>query len=207
MTVDLITLLAFVPAALALILTPGNDMLFCMAQGMRSGPRAGIAASVGVSTGGMIHATLAGLGLGVLIQSFPWVFGAIRWGGVAYLLYLAWKTLNSPLTAGDAPKTRAGRAFRDGMLVNLSNPKVILFFLAFIPQFVDPTKSVLAQFLILGGVLCAGAVVINGMVGAFAGRLGRALTENARLEVFLRRVTAGLFAGLAARIGWEAARG
>ncbi len=207
MTIDFLTFLAFIPAAVALVLTPGNDMMFCLAQGMRSGPRAAIAASAGVSTGGMIHATLAGLGLGVLIQSFPWVFGAIRWGGVAYLLFLAWKTLNSPLSDGDAPATRPGRAYRDGVIVNLSNPKVILFFLAFIPQFVNAEAPILAQFLTFGGIICFGAFFVNGAVGVFAGRLGRIMAQNHRVELRLRRASAGIFAALAARISWEASRG
>ena len=87
--VDPITLLAFAPAALALNFTPGADMMFCLGLGLRSGPRAAVAASAGISVGGMVHVTLAGLGLSALLSAFPWMFDMIRWIGVFYLVWLA----------------------------------------------------------------------------------------------------------------------
>jgi len=208
--IDPILLLAFVPAALALNLTPGADMLFCLAQGLRGSARPAIAASAGISVGAMVHVTLAGLGLGALMEAVPWLFGAIRWIGAAYLLWLAWKTLTTPLTTplttGDLPPARPSRAFRDGMLVNLSNPKVILFILAFVPQFITPDAPVLPQFLVFGGVLSVGGFVINGLVGIFAGRIGKRIQRNSRAERGLRTLSAGIFGTLALRIGWEAAR-
>jgi threonine/homoserine/homoserine lactone efflux protein len=161
--VDPLTLAAFVPAALALNLTPGADMTFCFAQGLRGGPHAAVAASAGITTGSMLNVTLAGIGLGALVASMPGLFHAIRWIGVAYLLYLVWRTLRMPVIRGETPAVRPSRAFRDGFLVNVSNPKVILFILAFIPQFVDPARgAVLAQFLIFGSVIGLGGLVING---------------------------------------------
>lgn len=204
--IDPILFLAFVPAALALNLTPGADMMFCFAQGVRSGPRAAIAASAGVSLGVLIHVLLAGLGLGALMAAFPWVFGAIRWVGAAYLIWLAWKTWATPLTGTGAPPHAASRAFRDGLVVNLSNPKVILFILALLPQFIDPARPVLVQFLACGAVLAVGGFIINALVGAFSARIGRVLLQSPRAERGLRMATSGIFAALAARIGWEAAR-
>jgi threonine/homoserine/homoserine lactone efflux protein len=203
--IDPILFLAFVPAALALNLTPGADMMFCFAQGVRSGPRAAIAASAGVSTGVLLHVLLAGLGLGALMAAFPWVFGAIRWIGAAYLVWLAWKTWATPLTGTGAPPRASGRAFRDGLVVNLSNPKVILFILALLPQFIDPARPVLPQFLACGAVLAVGGFIINAAVGAFSGRIGRVLVQSPRVERGLRAATSGIFAALAVRIGWEAA--
>lgn len=203
--IDALVLLAFVPAALALNLTPGADMMFCLAQGMRGGARSAMAASAGISLGGMVHVTLAGLGLGALVAQFPWLFGAIRWVGAGYLLWLAYKTLTTPLGTGDLPPARAGRAFRDGMIVNLSNPKVILFILAFVPQFVDAALPVLPQFLIFGTILAIGGFVINAGVGIFAGGIGRRVLQNARAEAVLRYISATIFGALAVRIGWEAA--
>lgn len=206
MIVDPILLLAFLPAALALNLTPGADMMFCLAQGLRGGARPAVAASAGISLGGMVHVTLAGLGLGALMEALPWLFGAIRWIGAAYLLWLAWKTLTTPIGAGDLPAARPSRAFRDGMIVNLSNPKVILFILAFVPHFVDASLPVLPQFLVFGTVLAIGGFVINGCVGIFAGSLGKRLLHDPRTERGLRYASAMVFGALAARIGWEAAR-
>jgi threonine/homoserine/homoserine lactone efflux protein len=203
--IDPILFLAFVPAALALNLTPGADMMFCFAQGVRSGPRAAVAASAGISVGVLVHVLLAGLGLGALVAAFPWLFGAIRWVGAAYLLWLAWKTWRTPLMAPGAVRA-SSRAFRDGLVVNLSNPKVILFILALVPQFIDPARPVLPQFLACGAVLAVGGFVINGLVGVFSGRIGRALLQAPNAERGLRTATSCIFAALAARIGWEALR-
>jgi threonine/homoserine/homoserine lactone efflux protein len=204
--IDPVLFLAFVPVALALNLTPGADMMFCFAQGMKGGARPAIAASAGISAGSMIHVLLAGLGLGALVAAFPWVFGAIRWAGAGYLAWLAWKTFRTPLLAAEAPPARTARAFRDGLIVNLSNPKVILFILALLPQFVDPARPVLPQFLAYGAVIATGGFVVNALVGTFSGRLGRRLLRNQLAERGLRVTTGSIFAALAARIGWEAVR-
>jgi threonine/homoserine/homoserine lactone efflux protein len=203
--IDPVLFLAFIPAALALNLTPGADMMFCFAQGVRSGPRAAVAASAGISAGVLVHVLLAGLGLGALVVAFPWLFGAIRWVGAAYLAWLAWKTWTTPLAAEGLVRA-SSRAFRDGLVVNLSNPKVILFILALVPQFIDPARPVLPQFLACGAVLAVGGFVINGLVGVFSGRIGRALLQAPSAERGLRTATSCIFAALAARIGWEALR-
>jgi threonine/homoserine/homoserine lactone efflux protein len=202
--IDPLTLAAFVPAALALNLTPGADMLFCLAQGLRGGRGPALAAAAGVSAGGMVHVTLAGLGLAALITTVPWAFAVIRVIGVTYLVWLAVHTLRTPLQQRDTPPVRPRRAFRDGLIVNLTNPKVILFILAFVPQFVDPQAgAILGQFLVFGLVLGVGGFVVNGLVGASAATLGRALAQNARLDIGLRSVTAILFGGLALRLALQ----
>ncbi len=196
--IDPVLYLAFLPAAMALNLTPGPDMLFCLAQGARAGWRAGLKAAAGISTGVMIHVTLAGLGLGALVAAAPGIFDVIRWVGAGYLLWVAWRTLRSPMGGGDAPAS--AHPYRDGLVVNLSNPKVILFVLALIPQFVDPTLPVLPQFLLLGLPLAIGGSFMNGAVGVTAGGIGRVLARNRRVERVLRTLTAGIFGALAVRI-------
>lgn len=197
--VEGVTLLAFLPAALALNLTPGADMMFCLGQGLRSGPRAAVAGSAGISAGLMVHVLLAGLGLGALVAALPWLFDAIRWAGVAYLLYLAWQALRGGSDPGrKGPGLRPAQAFRSGALINLSNPKVILFILAFVPQFLRPEAgSVLGQFLIFGLVLGIGGFLINALVGVFAGGIGRRLAQGSRV---LDWITGGIFATLALRL-------
>ena len=196
--VDPIMLLAFVPAGLALNLTPGADMMLCLGQGVRSGPRAAMAASAGIAAGAMVHTTLAGLGLGALMATKPALFEVIRWVGVAYLLWLAVQTLRHSGQRADMPVVTARRAFRTGLLVNLTNPKVILFVLAFVPQFVVPEAgSVLGQFLIFGALLSLGGLVINGAVGVFAGGIGQRLARGSTL---LDWISATVFAGLAVRL-------
>ncbi len=197
--IDPVALAAFVPAALALNLTPGADMMFCLGQGLRSGPRAAVAASAGISVGGMVHTALAGLGLGAVIAAVPGAFDVIRWIGVAYLLWLAVQTVRGGSAArGTAPPMTAARAFRTGLFVNLSNPKVILFVLAFVPQFVVPEAGpVLGQFLIFGGVMAVGGMIVNGGVGVFASGIGARLARGSRV---LDWISGGVFAALALRL-------
>jgi threonine/homoserine/homoserine lactone efflux protein len=199
--IDVLTLATFIPAALALNLTPGADMMFCLGQGVRSGPRAAIAASAGISTGGMVHVALGGLGLGAAVAAMPWLFEVIRWVGVAYLLYLAWGAFRGGGAPAELQASRAARAFRDGVLVNLTNPKVILFVLAFVPQFVDPDAGpILAQFLIFGAIMGTTGFFVNGGVGIFAGSMGRFLTGSETAGRWLGRVSGAIFTGLALRL-------
>ena len=198
--VDPLVLLAFIPAALALNLSPGADMLFCLGQGLRSGPPAAWAASGGIAAGSLVHVTVAALGLGAAMQAAPWLFDVIRWVGVAYLLWLAAGAFRS---GGEVPAptpVATRRAFRAGLWVNLTNPKVILFVLAFIPQFVDPSKPVLPQFLIFGAVLGIGGFVINGGVGHFAGGAGRRLVSSPSAHRWLSRASGTIFAAIALRL-------
>ncbi|MGB4829506.1 MAG: LysE family translocator [Paracoccaceae bacterium] len=199
--VDPLTLLAFLPAALALNLTPGADMMFCLGQGLKGGWRAGQAANFGIALGGMVHVTLAALGLAAVLKTHPTAYEAVRWAGVAYLLWLAVRALRAgpaqPTTVTRAP---IGRVFRDALLVNLLNPKVILFILSFLPQFVDPTRPVVPQFLTLGLVFSAGGLVVNGFVGGFAATIGGRLARSDTMSRWLGRATAAIFAALALRL-------
>ncbi|WP_119165089.1 LysE family translocator [Algihabitans albus] len=207
MVIDVQTLLIFIPIALALNLTPGADVLFCLGQGIRSGPRAGFAASLGIATGSFVHALAAGLGLAAVIAAHPLAFEAIRWAGVCYLLWLAVATLREPIGAlKPAEVRRAGAisAWRNGIFVCLLNPKVALFILALVPQFVDPSRgSVLIQFLIFGAILNVGGTVINGLVGVFAGGIGRFLARNASVARALQYLTSFVFFSLAAKLAFD----
>ncbi|WP_170469121.1 LysE family translocator [Ruegeria arenilitoris] len=199
--IDTVTLLAFIPAALALNFTPGADMMFCFGQGLKSGPRPALVASAGVATGLLVHVLLAGLGLGAAVNSLPWLFDVIRWVGVGYLLYLAWGAIRNGAVSADAPPRPTRFAFRDGLIVNLTNPKVILFVLAFIPQFVNPAAgSILVQFLTFGAIIAVGGFVVNGLVGIFAGGAGKVLISNPRASRIMGWVTGGIFTALAIRL-------
>lgn len=199
--VEPLVLLAFAPAALALNLTPGADMMFVLAQGLRGSARAGMAANLGIAAGCLVHVALAALGLAALLQAHPAAFEAVRWAGVCYLLYLAIKAWRAK--APQAALVRAAplaRIFRDGLVVNLLNPKVALFILAFLPQFVDPARAVMPQFIVLGLVFCAGGLLVNGAVALFSGRLGALLLTSDRAARALNRISAGVFAALALRL-------
>ena len=204
MIVDPWVLLAFLPAALALNLTPGADMMFCLGTGLRAGPRAAVAASGGISLGVFVHAGLAGAGLSALIAALPGALDVIRWVGVAYLLVLAVQALRAaPIGRDQVRQLRpraAWRAFGQGLAVNLTNPKVILFVLAFVPQFVDPSRAVLGQFLVYGAVMSLGGFIINGAVGVFAAGAAGRLTGNPVFARALGWISAGIFTGLALRL-------
>ena len=205
--IDPAQLLIFIPAALALNLTPGSDMLFCLGQGLKSGPRAGVAASLGVATGSFIHSLLAALGLAAVLAAYPFAFEIVRWAGVSYLVWLAIQALRSrdvALQAAQISSASSFNAWRDGAIVNLFNPKVAIFMLAFVPQFVDPSRgSTVLQFLIFGAVMNIGGTVINGTVGGFSGGIGRTLASNVKLMAVYRWFTCFIFLGLAAKLAFD----
>jgi threonine/homoserine/homoserine lactone efflux protein len=200
--VEPVVLLAFIPAGLALNLTPGADMMFCLGQGLKSGRRAAMAANFGIAVGGMVHVTLAALGLGALVAAHPGAFETIRWLGVGYLLWLAVGALRSSPFAGEVTVARvsSGRVFLQALMVNLLNPKVILFILAFLPQFVDVSRAILPQFLTLGLVFSLGGLLVNGAVGLFAGSIGLRVARSASLATWLSRISATIFGALALRL-------
>ena len=201
MPVEALTLLAFLPAALALNLTPGADMMFCLGQGLKGGWRAGQAANLGIALGGMVHVTLAALGLAAVLKAHPTAFEAVRWAGVGYLLWLAWRALRAgPARPTAVTRAPVGRVFREALVVNLLNPKVILFILSFLPQFVDPSRPVVPQFLTLGLVFSAGGLVVNGLVGGFAANIGGRLARSDTMSRWLGIVSAGIFGLLALRL-------
>jgi threonine/homoserine/homoserine lactone efflux protein len=146
--------LSFALAGLALNIVPGADMTFIMAASARGGRRDGIVAALGIGAGALFHILAAVLGLSAILASSQGAFTLLKWVGAAYLLYLAVSMLRSPkaVAKGSEPPHRSGwRLFRAAMLVNVLNPKVALFFLAFLPQFVDPEAAMPAlQILALG---------------------------------------------------------
>jgi len=207
MIIPVETLLVFIPVALALNFTPGADMLFCLARGSSAGPMAGIAAALGIATGAFIHAFVAGVGLAVVLATYPIAFEVLRWSGVIYLLYLAYTSLKQPIAnAQPEPVSKADivKAWRDGTLVCFFNPKVALFILALVPQFVDPDRgSVFIQFMIFGAILNIGGTVINILVGVFSGSVGRTLAKNKSLARWLQWISSALLIGIAFRLAFD----
>lgn len=194
-------------AGLALNLTPGADMMFCLSQGLKSGRKTGFAASLGIATGSVIHILLAAFGLAALIAANPLAFELLRWAGVAYLVWLAVQALRNPMQI-DLPKeaklSQPMKAWRDGVVVNLLNPKVIVFTLAFLPQFVDPERgSTVLQFLLLGVVLNITGTTVNGFVGIGAGSVRGVLAGNRWIARMLGYVSSVVFLGLAAKLAFE----
>ncbi|WP_108882818.1 LysE family transporter [Anderseniella sp. Alg231-50] len=207
MIIEPAQLLIFMMAGIALNLTPGADMMFCLSQGLKSGRQAGFAASLGIATGSIVHVLLAAFGLAALIAANPVAFEVLRWAGVGYLVWLAVQALRHPVQfdlPDDARRSRPMRAWRDGVLVNLLNPKVIVFTLAFLPQFVDPERgSTVLQFLLLGLVLNITGTTVNGFVGIGAGSVRGLLAGNRWIARTLGYVSSAVFLGLAAKLAFD----
>ena len=193
---DLPTLLPFLAAALALNLTPGADMTLVLAQSLGRGRPAGIWAAFGVAGGSFVHSLLAAVGVSALLLHSHEAFIAVKYAGAAYLVYLAWRAVtdrSGPAALALLAPRRAHRAFLDGMLTNLFNPKVALFILAFLPQFTDPARgSVAAQILFLGLLFNTGGTIVNLAVAMSAGAARRRILGSRRVIVALRWVTASL---------------
>lgn len=198
---------AFLIAALALCLTPGPDMMFIVAMGGRGGPATGTMAAAGVATGALVHAVAAMLGLSALFAALPTLYQVLRWAGAAYLVFLAVKAFRErdAQVAGDGAEQAAGpgrlRAYWQGMVTNLLNPKVILFNIAFLPQFVNPRLGhPMLQFMVLGVTLVLIGLAVDGLVGLLSGRLAAALRRSRRAARALNVFGGVVFTGLAARL-------
>jgi threonine/homoserine/homoserine lactone efflux protein len=207
---DFANLLPFLAAALALNLTPGADMTYVIARSATQGRTAGIAASFGVAAGSFAHSLLAAFGVAALVKQSEVAFLAIKIGGALYLLYLAWKAIRASANAvalKELPPVSTGRVFAEGALTNLLNPKVALFILAFLPQFVDPARgSVIVQILVLGLIFNIGGTTVNCIVAVSAGAAAGMLRGSERFARWLNRFTALVFVGLALRLAFAERR-
>ena len=193
----------FLLATLALNLTPGADMTYTIARAAAQGRWAGYASAMGIGMGCFVHTAAAAAGLAALLQAHPTAFVAIKWLGAGYLLYLALKLLlaRPAAGAGDLPARGHARVFWEATLVNVLNPKVAIFMLAFLPQFVDPARGpVWAQMLILGSLLNLGGIAINSTVASLVGLGARRLQRSTRLQRTMNLVSGTLLGGLAVRL-------
>lgn len=198
LSIPLATWAAFLAAAVALNLTPGADVLFASATGLRGGPRAGVVAGIGVGLGSLVHVALAVAGVAALLAAYPPAFVALRWGGAAYLLWLAWRSWNAPAPTKGQGAMGHWQALRQGWLTNVLNPKVAIFVLAFLPQFADPALGpVAAQLALFGVTLTVTGTAITCGYGALAGVLGQYLSRAGRT---MNRIAALVFAGLAGKL-------
>lgn len=195
---------AFVVASVLLGLAPGPDNLFVLTQSALYGRGAGVLITLGLCTGLLVHTAAVALGVAAVLKTVPAAFTVLKVLGACYLLYLAWQALRAQVVSmeGGVSSTLTGaRLYRRGILMNLSNPKVALFFLAFLPQFVEAEQgSAAVQILMLGAVFIGVTLVVFGGVAVLAGTLAQALTRSARAQLYLNRVAGLVLAGLALKL-------
>jgi threonine/homoserine/homoserine lactone efflux protein len=194
----------FVVASWALIIAPGPDMLYVITRGMAQGRKAGLLSALGVTLGILVHTIFAALGLAVLLQTSALAFLVVKYAGALYLVYLGLKTFkdkSSFAAPTQVQKVDFRSIFWQGVLSNVLNPKVALFFLAFLPQFVNRESGHVAlQMFTLGIIFALFGVMFLSVVGYFSGGIGRWLTKQAGVAGFLRWLTGGVFIGLGIRL-------
>jgi len=198
-------LLSFFGLAVLLSLTPGPDNLFVLAQSMSSGPRGGLCVVAGLCIGLVGHTVAVAAGLATLLAGAPAAYTALRLFGAAYLIYLAWGALRAPtMPLSGASTLKQTALLRRGILMNLSNPKVTLFFLALLPQFTSPLHgSVTLQTLTLGLVFILATLFVFGAIAALAGYIGDHLRRRPSVQHWLNRLTATVFCSLALRLALD----
>lgn len=200
------TLSVFFAASLLLGLTPGPDNLFVLAQAAQRGKVAGIVVTLGLSTGILFHTLAVALGAAALFSTSVVAFNVLKYVGAAYLLYLAYLSWQASGTSGQQTRVSGvslKRLYGRGIVMNITNPKVSIFFLAFLPQFTDPASGpLLPQFLLLGVLFVISTFLVFGGISFLAGWVGAFLRSSDRPERILNRSAAIVFLLLAAKLAF-----
>lgn len=200
--------LLFCAAALLMVLTPGPNMVYLVSRSICQGRAAGILSLCGVAAGFLVHMSAAAAGLTALFATIPVAYEALRWAGAAYLAYLAWQALRpgarSPFEARELPPDPPRRLFLMGFLTNLLNPKIAVFYLSILPQFVSPAHGpVFAQSVQLGTAQILISFAVNLCIALSAARLARWFARNPRWLAVQRYVMGTVLATLALRMATE----
>jgi threonine/homoserine/homoserine lactone efflux protein len=191
----------FAVAATLLLLTPGPAVLYIVARSLEQGRIAGLASVFGITTGTLVHVLASTLGLSALLASSAFAFALVKYAGAAYLIYMGVRRIlkrnDTPASPLKLPKRSLGRLYRDGFIVNLLNPKTALFFLAFLPQFVDPARgAVPMQIAFLGLLFTLMGLTSDGLYALVASTAGVWVKRQSRYLDFERYVTGGVFISL-----------
>lgn len=202
--VDPASFAVFVVAVLVICVTPGPDMLYILTRGISQGRRAGLLSAVGMAIGMLCHTTLVALGLAALLRSSSVAFDVLRYAGAAYLLVMAWHSLRAKPSAdveAEQPAVASRRVMGQAVFTNLLNPKIVLFYLAFLPQFVRTSAGhPTVQLLVLGLTFVVLGLAVDCVVALAAGRIGGFLKRRGGAQAWLNRVSGVVFLGLAARV-------
>lgn len=198
------SILTFVVASAVLSIVPGPDNIFVITQSALYGKKAGILVTLGLCTGLIVHTSAVAFGIAAIIQTSVVAFTLLKMAGAAYLLYLAWQALSASAQrlVDHAPKLCSSAAlYRRGIIMNISNPKVSIFFLAFLPQFAAPENGELApQIFLLGAVFIGVALVIFSTIAVLSGTLGAWLNDSPKAQLYLNRMVGVIFCALALKL-------
>jgi len=199
---ELNQLFLFFAASALLALAPGPDNLFVMAQSIQNGRAAGLLVTLGLATGLVVHTLAVALGLATLVQTSSIAFTVLKFVGAAYLSYLAYKAFRAgKRVSSESLAVSRGNLYRRGIIMNITNPKVSLFFLAFLPQFADPLRGpVVPQLLLLGMVFILATFLVFGMLGMVAGGAGERLRRSERAQMAINRIAGAVYAVLALKL-------
>lgn len=200
----------FLIAALAVGISPGPGMLYAVARGIGQGSGAALVSVLGLSTGSLINCVVAALGLSAVLAASTLAYDVVRYLGAAYLCYLALRILftrSQGIAVGRLRGEALGRIYVQGIVTNIVNPKSALFYLSFVPQFIDPARgSAFMQFIVLGLIFNIGGNIVNLLVALFFGRIGDWLSCHPRVWQYQRWFTASVLGGLALHLALSARR-
>jgi threonine/homoserine/homoserine lactone efflux protein len=207
----LTSLLGFALVSLGMVLTPGPNMIYLISRSITQGPAAGMVSLGGVALGFIFYMLCAAFGITALLFAVPYAYDALRLGGAAYLLWLAWQALKpngrSPFQVKKLAIDSPRKLFAMGFITNLLNPKIAMLYLALLPQFIDPQAgSVLTQSLVLGSVQTTISVGVNGLIALGAGSIALFLGERPTWLKLQRWLMGTVLAGLAVRMALETKR-
>ncbi len=198
------TVTLFLAATIALAIAPGPDNIFVLTQSALYGRTAGVLVTLGLCTGVVVHTGAVALGVAAVFSTSALAFNALKILGAGYLLYLAWQAFRagaSRIGDGKGEVLNRRQLYFRGVIMNITNPKVAIFFLAFLPQFADPKRGSLPlQIALLGALFVLSALLVFGAIAWFAGYLGDWLRRSGRAQVVMNRIAGTVFAALALRL-------
>lgn len=198
------TLITFFTASILLGIAPGPDNIFVLTQSASRGRCAGIVVMLGLCTGLIVHSMAVALGVAVIFQTSAVAFSALKFIGAGYLAYLAWqafRTSTKRIQSKPDGELNRWKLYCRGIIMNITNPKVSIFFLAFLPQFADPSRGPISlQLLLLGGLFILSTILVFGSIALLAGTLGQWLNRSDRAQKILNRVAGTVFLGLALKL-------
>jgi threonine/homoserine/homoserine lactone efflux protein len=205
------SLVAFALVALGMVLTPGPNMIYLVSRSISQGRGAGFISLAGVALGFVVYMLCAAFGITALVLAVPYAYDPLRFGGAAYLLYLAWQAVRpggrSPFHIKGLPKDSPRKLFMIGLLTNLLNPKIAVMYLSLLPQFISPEQgSVLMQSIVLGFTQIAISVSVSSVITVIAGSIAVFLATRPRWMVMQRWLMGTVLGGLAVRMAFESRR-